>query len=70
MASEEATEEAKDVVAIDQMGVSSFDLLSAIDLILTNSAPLIFSNKKMRCPFLRYRVSTLLKTLLVMQPYQ
>jgi hypothetical protein len=63
VASEEATEVAKDAVAIDQMAVSSFDLLSVIDPNLTNSVPPIFSNKRMRCPSLRYRVLTLLKTL-------
>ena len=68
VASEEATEVAKDAVAIDRMALSLFDLLSVIDPTLTNSVPLIFSNKKMRFPSLRYRVSTLLRTLLVMQP--
>ena len=63
MASEEATEEEKDAVAIDLMAASSSDLLSVIDLTLTNSVPPIFSNKRMRCPSLRYRVLTLLKTL-------
>jgi hypothetical protein len=63
VASEEATEEAKDAVAIEQMAVSSSDLLSAIDPTLTNSVPPIFSNKRMRCPSLRYRVLTLLMTL-------
>ena len=67
MVSEEATEVAKDVVAIDRMALSLFDLLSVIDPTLNNSVPLIFSNKKMRFPSLRYRVSTLLKILLAMQ---
>ena len=71
MAIEEASEEAEEVVvAIDQMEVSLFDLLSAIDTTLTYLVPLIISNKNLRYPSLRYLVSTLLKTLLVMQPYQ